>query len=105
MGMTFTPTPGGEYVAIKYPNCIFYNFWPSNSVPLPYTKKTLKQNKKCALSGIDLIFEANHGKIEGNISLDRIDSQKGYTINNVQWVHKDINFMKQDFAENYFLDM
>ena len=36
-------------------------------------------------------------------SLDRIDSSKGYTKNNVQWLHKDINIMKRDFPEEKFL--
>lgn len=36
-------------------------------------------------------------------SLDRIDSSKGYLENNVQWVHKDINWMKQDYSHEEFL--
>lgn len=54
----------------------------------------VKQNKKCALSGVDILFDKVRGKTTA--SLDRIDSSKGYTINNVQWVHKDINQMKSD---------
>jgi hypothetical protein len=38
-------------------------------------------------------------------SLDRIDSKVGYTKNNVQWVHKDVNNAKQDFEEDYFFNM
>ena len=38
-------------------------------------------------------------------SLDRIDSSKGYVIGNVQWVHKDINIMKNKFDNQYFIDM
>lgn len=51
-----------------------------------------KQDKKCALSGIDLVFDGDFNKI--NASLDRIDSTKGYEIDNIQWVHKKINMMK-----------
>jgi hypothetical protein len=65
----------------------------------------VKQNRKCALSGIPLVFEAHHGKIQGNVSLDRIDSSKGYIIDNVQWVHKDINYMKQEYSMNHFLEL
>ena len=54
----------------------------------------LKQNKKCALSGIDLKFNTKHSIYDGTASLDRIDSLKGYIEGNVQWVHKDINLMK-----------
>lgn len=64
----------------------------------------LKQNRKCILSNIELEFGSN-GKEETTASLDRIDSSKGYVENNVQWVHKDINFMKQDFNEEYFIDL
>lgn len=60
-----------------------------------------KQNKKCALSGIDIFF-AKKGQ---TASLDRIDSSKGYIEGNVQWVHKDINRMKQEFTEEYFIDL
>lgn len=63
----------------------------------------LMQNRKCALTGLDLIInfrENNH-----NASLDRIDSDKGYVINNIQWVHKDINMMKNEYGEKYFIYM
>ena len=36
-------------------------------------------------------------------SLDRIDSCKGYTIDNVQWVHKWINVMKSDHSQDEFI--
>lgn len=60
----------------------------------------LKQNRKCALSGIDLTFGKNK-----TASLDRIDSNKGYIISNVQWIHKDINFMKMDCEEEKFIKL
>lgn len=31
-------------------------------------------------------------------SLDRIDSSKGYTIDNVWWIHKQLNWMKWDLT-------
>lgn len=68
----------------------------------------LKQNKKCAISGCDLVFAKNkRGQIEGKTtaSLDRIDSSKGYIENNVQWVHKWINVMKSDFTQDEFLEI
>jgi len=63
----------------------------------------LRQNKKCALTGLDIWFgistkEKTHGKKEQTASLDRIDSSKGYVEGNVQWVHKDINNIKQDYS-------
>lgn len=64
----------------------------------------LKQNKKCAISGIPLNFAKTSGNLkDGTASLDRIDSSKGYEKDNIQWVHKDINRMKSDFDENYFI--
>ena len=39
-----------------------------------------------------------------SISLDRIDSSKGYEENNVQWVHKDINLMKNKYDNKYFIE-
>jgi hypothetical protein len=67
----------------------------------------LKQNKKCAYSGRDLIFTKNYclrGK-EQTASLDRIDNTKGYIEGNIQWLHKDINRLKSNFSESDFLDM
>jgi len=63
----------------------------------------LKQNKKCALSGVDLKFALKG--TSNSASLDRIDSSKGYELGNVQWVHKHVNFMKRDFEQNYFIDL
>ena len=63
----------------------------------------LKQDKKCALSGIPLQF-SNKGA-ENTASLDRIDSSLGYTLTNVQWVHKHINFMKRTYSQEYFINM
>lgn len=62
-----------------------------------------KQNGKCAYTGLDLMF----GKTSKNntASLDRIDSNRGYIKGNVQWVHKDVNFMKRTFPHEYFIKM
>ena len=55
-----------------------------------------KQNNLCALSKLPISY------ITKSISLDRIDSSKGYTKDNVQWVHKDINMMKRHYSTEYF---
>lgn len=65
----------------------------------------LNQDRKCALSGIDLNFGSVARCNDITASLDRIDSSKGYIEENVQWIHKNINFMKQDFNEKYFIEM
>ena len=64
----------------------------------------LKQNRKCALSGLLISLEVFNTS-EQTASLDRIDSSKGYIKGNIQWVHKNINKMKQSFDDNYFIKM
>jgi len=66
--------------------------------------KFIIQDRKCALSGVELTFNDCQKVRNGTASLDRIDSSKGYTIDNVQWVHKDVNIMKQDMKEKDFLN-
>lgn len=63
----------------------------------------LNQNRKCALSGLELTFDQNGQK--KTASLDRIDSNLGYIEGNVQWVHKDINIMKNIYPQDYFINM
>ena len=61
-----------------------------------------RQGGMCALTGWSIGWAAvgpNH-----TASLDRIDSSRGYTKDNVQLVHKDINMMKQAFGQQYFVD-
>ena len=66
----------------------------------------IKQNKKCALSGIDIYLASSSvNKKENTASVDRIDSSKGYIPDNVQWVHKKINKMKLDYSQNYFIEL
>jgi hypothetical protein len=63
----------------------------------------LKQNKKCALSGLPVLYSKDRRKITA--SVDRIDSKKGYTLDNIQIVHRDINRLKLDFPEDAFVSM
>ena len=65
----------------------------------------LKQNKKCALSGVDLKLARRSRQKEQTASLDRIDSDKGYTKTNVQWIHKDINIIKNTYNNEQFIDI
>lgn len=66
----------------------------------------LKQERKCSLSGVEISFsERNkkYGAETNTASLDRIDSSKGYTIDNVQWVHKVVNIMKMSLSQDEFI--
>lgn len=65
----------------------------------------LKQDRKCSLTGIELIFSGRGRDMKQTASLDRIDSNKGYEVGNVQWVHRDINNMKQAFSQSHFIEM
>jgi hypothetical protein len=68
----------------------------------------LKQDGKCALTGVELTFAEGcwqhlHGKTTA--SLDRIDPNDCYHIGNVQWVHKDVNIMKRTLSQEAFIDI
>jgi hypothetical protein len=56
-----------------------------------------KQHKSCAFSGISLIFGST-------ASVDRIDSREGYTKDNIQIVHKQLNMIKRDTPNEEFID-
>ena len=66
-----------------------------------------QQNGKCKLSGVDIVLYNNqiHTKRMQSASLDRINSNKGYTIDNVQWLHKDVNKMKYTFTQERFIEI
>ena len=57
----------------------------------------LKQNMKCALTGLPIVMR-------DTASLDRIDSSRGYEIDNIQWVHKKLNVMKWDLPQEDFVN-
>jgi len=64
----------------------------------------LQQKECCALSGVLLVMETkidkNHNLNRTNhtASLDRIDNNKPYTIDNVQWIHKVLNHMRRQYS-------
>ena len=63
------------------------------------------QNGKCALTGVPLKITATKYSPSRTASLDRRDSKRGYEIDNIQWVHKDINKMKMDFPQKRFIEL
>lgn len=76
----------------------------------------LKQDRKCALSGLPLSLltytkwsktgkSRHHDTSIISASLDRIDSNDHYTEDNVQWIHKTINIMKNSLSDNDFVWM
>lgn len=67
-------------------------------------KLFLKQNGKCALSAVDICLPSSRSR-KWTASIDRINNSKGYIYGNVQWVHKDVNIMKNCFTQRYFLKL
>ena len=70
----------------------------------------MKQEKKCALTGQDLylstsIKNSNPDWTKITASVDRIDSTEGYVEGNVQWVHKEINRLKNNYSQVDFIKM
>lgn len=61
------------------------------------------QSYRCALSGVLLVFNGNFNQITA--SLDRIDNARGYEVDNIQWVHKDINMMRGTLSIDRFVEL
>jgi hypothetical protein len=64
-----------------------------------------KQNRRCALSGLEIFIYPKYTDFRKyqTASLDRIDGKKGYTKDNIQWVHKEINRMKGKLQDKDFI--
>jgi len=63
----------------------------------------VQQGKKCALSGLSIRIDQTNKY--NTASLDRINSEKGYDLGNIQWVHKHVNIMKNKFDQDYFINI
>lgn len=67
-----------------------------------------KQGGRCALSNQPICFARTRrqwSQRKTTASLDRIRSEQGYEIGNVQWVHKNVNNAKQAMPESDFIAM
>jgi hypothetical protein len=58
-------------------------------------------NEKCSLTGWDIDISY----LNCNASLDRIDNDKGYSLDNIQWVHTMVNMCKNKYKEEDFIKM
>jgi hypothetical protein len=96
---------GCDYVSKTYFTLIKSNAIKKNTefnIGIEFLNDLLiKQNHRCALTNLPI--KIGSSKTETTASVDRIDSNKGYIVENVQWVHKDINRMKSDFDVDYFI--
>jgi hypothetical protein len=61
----------------------------------------IEQNGLCALTGRRLILE----KGIDAISIDRIDSTKGYVKGNVRWTTRQANIAKSNYTDTEFLEL
>lgn len=67
-----------------------------------------RQDGICPYSGVKLLLGNYSKRIEDQnvaASLDRIDSSKGYTEENVQFVSKSINYMKNTMSHEETIDL
>jgi hypothetical protein len=67
--------------------------------------KLIDQNFKCALSGLELNILNLADVNQSNASIDRIDSSGNYTPENIQWLHKDVNRIKNSLPQDYFIKL
>ncbi len=59
-----------------------------------------RQGGRCALSGVPMTTIAEKGHVLTNVSIDRIDSSKGYFEENIQLVCHIVNLMKHNMTVN-----
>lgn len=62
-----------------------------------------QQEGKCALTGLPIAI--GEGRFMGTASLDRKDSSRGYLLDNIQWVHRNVNIIKHSCSQEYFITL
>jgi len=72
----------------------------------------IQQDRKCWYTGLPVSFEkdgdcnrVNSDNATRTASIDRIDSSKGYTKDNIRIVHQMVNIMKNVYPEERFIEM
>lgn len=63
------------------------------------------QQGKCALTGWPMTMELGNGVVQTNCSIDRIDSNKGYVVGNVQLVCRIANVAKSSLTTSDFANL
>lgn len=62
-----------------------------------------EQEGLCALTGWPIGWSEKG--LTATVSIDRIDSSEGYLQGNVQLLHKDVNMAKQQYSQEYFIEI
>lgn len=77
------------------------DIYKESNVTFAYIKNLYaEQDGKCAISGINMtLFYSGKGRIDTNISIDRINNKEGYVVGNVQLVCLRVNIMKNTMTE------
>ena len=66
----------------------------------------IEQYGNCAYSNRSLThYHQTSDGFLGDASLDRTDNTKGYTYDNIQWIHKDLNIIKHRLHESEFISL
>lgn len=61
------------------------------------------QEGLCALTGWPIGWPEKG--LTSTVSIDRVDSEEGYLQGNIQLLHKDVNMAKQQYSQDYFIEM
>lgn len=70
--------------------------------------KYKQQDGRCALTDWPITLcdiGRKRTKDQNTASLDRIDNDRGYVGENIQWLHKDVNKLKSNLCESYFVEI
>lgn len=79
--------------------------WQHNLTEQQLLELYKQQNGQCYYSGLPIQLNAINTQPRYVASLDRIDSTKGYTIDNVVWTSQLVNIMKSTLSVNEFYDI
>ena len=106
-----------QVLKIKYGAYIRNIEWNNDDMTVEYLWNLfIEQDQKCAISNLNITLskgknipiltkQRNLNYSGWNASLDRIDSSKGYIKGNVQWLHRDVNIMKNAHTQEYFIEL
>lgn len=84
-------------------NCKKYKSFSCNIKIEQLKDLWMKQKGKCAISGINMTHLTGEGRVIYNASIDRINSELGYTIDNIQLTCTIVNSMKSNLENDEFI--